>query len=251
MTRSMMAQAITVALGFTTSLATPAFALQEYFNDFQTAVGAELSSNASTLGLDHTPTPSDGSRMFLGRSDGSPILGLSNETVTLELTGLAAHSELKLTFDFYAIQSLDGNNQGGGNDVFTFAVDGGPTLLDTTIAITAFGGTQAFPDNRPAANPPGTGASEPNNSLGYGFFGDNVYPISTTFGHAGSTVKITFTGSGLQDINDESWGIDNLKVQSFCKAEFCQTPIPTVPEPTSLLLLGSGLAGLMAWSQRK
>jgi hypothetical protein len=53
------------------------------------------------------------------------------------------------------------------------------------------------------------------NSLGYFFQGmpmDAVYRIRLTFEHNNPTVVLDFTGSSLQIIEDESWGIDNVRV---------------------------------------
>ena len=73
---------------------------------------------------------------------------------------------------------------------------------------------------------------EPINSLGYTFYGDNVYHLSFTFPHSGD-LMVSFTASGLQSLNDESWGLDNVKVET-----------DVIPLPGTLLLFGSGLLGL-------
>ena len=215
-----------------------------YSNNFETAVGPELSTNfAGGLTIDRTPT---GSRGFLGRNDQSPILGVGEtDVVTLTLNGLAAHNNTTLSFDFYAINSLDGYGPGGGTgENYRVAVGGGPTLLNTNFAVHPSSTSQAYPGSVPTdQNPPRTGADE-NNSLGYitvfaGLGGDSVYNLSFTFPHSDSSLSVSFTYAGLQELSDESWGIDNLRVDIDSAAE-------TVPEPGTLLLLGGGLAGLAA-----
>ncbi|MCX5984418.1 MAG: dockerin type I domain-containing protein [Nostocales cyanobacterium LacPavin_0920_SED1_MAG_38_18] len=59
--------------------------------------------------------------------------------------------------------------------------------------------------------PGGTGAVE-NNTLGYNWVGDSVYHLSYTFTNVSDALTLNFIGSGLQEITDESWGLDNVKV---------------------------------------
>jgi len=175
---------------------TDAAAVNVYFNNFQTVVGPELSTNGpDPLGLDTTPI---GSRKFLGRSDGSPDLGLNNETVTLTLTGLSAHTAVTVGLKLFVIQSWDGNVS-PGPDIWQAGHSGSLTnLQNTTFGIAL--GPQCYPSDCPASNAARTGADEPNNSLGYGFFGDNVYDLSYSFAHTASTLTVKFTASGLQGL---------------------------------------------------
>jgi hypothetical protein len=73
---------------------------------------------------------------------------------------------------------------------------------------------------------------------------DTATHPSFTFAHSGSTLAITFQALGLQGITDESWGIDNLSVDLALVT-------PGVPEPGTLLLVGGGLAGLVALRRRR
>jgi len=59
-------------------------------------------------------------------------------------------------------------------------------------------------------------------------------PRFQQFAHTGSVVTIDFwmEGVGLQDLNDESWAMDNLRVVAFTAA---------VPEPTTYALMLAGL----------
>jgi len=216
--------------------ATAAHAVTVYFNDFETAVGPELTSTSGPLGIDRTPT---GNRGFLGRLDQSPILGLNNETVTLSLSGLAAHTSATVTLKLFILQSWDGNNA-PGPDIWQAGHSGSlVNLQNTTFGIAQ--SPQCFPADCPASNPARTGADEPPNSLGYTFFGDSVYDLSYTFAHTGPAFTLQFTASDLQLIEDESWGVDNLRVEINQAA---------VPEPMSLLLVALGLAGV-ALTRRK
>jgi hypothetical protein len=169
--------------------------------------------------------------------NGQSFLGeFNNETVTLTVTDLPTHTQVTVEFDLYVIRSWDGNQtqisesfsaeeQRIRAGAVTFSPElaagrigpdffrvhsGGVTLLDATFSNWA-GGTQNYPTENAAAQ---TGAAAIN-SLGYFFQGmpmDAVYRIRLTFEHNNPTVVLDFTGSSLQIIEDESWGIDNVRV---------------------------------------
>jgi hypothetical protein len=182
-----------------------------YRADFEgTAVaGAEWSARTTDL------TP-EGGRRFLGRFAG-------NEAVTLSLGGLPAHRSVTVSFDLYVIQSWDGDGSlGSGPDIWGVGVVGGSTLLQTTFS--NYNGTngifipQHYPDAFPGTgvlHPGRTGAAE-NNTLGYtnGDRQDAVYRLTFTFSHDQGSVALRFAGQGLQGNLDESWGLDNVQVQT-------------------------------------
>lgn len=74
---------------------------------------------------------------------------------------------------------------------------------------------QAYPDTYPGGqNLPFTGAVEVN-KLGYVAVKrpmDSVYHIVVSFPHSAKSLILTFAANGTQDIDDESWGLDNLQV---------------------------------------
>ena len=70
---------------------------------------------------------------------------------------------------------------------------------------------------------------------------DSVYHISLTFDHTVSGLELSFFGLGLQELEDESWGLDNVTVS---------TTAP-VPLPAPALLLGASLLGLARMRRRK
>jgi len=177
-----------------------------YNNNFEGAVG-EGWSNTST---DTTPS----GRIFLGR--------FGNDTVSLTLTGLPDHTDVTVSFDLFIIGAWDGNrtDNGLGPDLWTVSVRGGLTLIQTT-----FGNgdpnsvyRQSYPGWYPDAQNPKRSGAEENNTLGYpdpsGFtpIQDSVYQLSFKFSHSASTLTLDFAGAGLQSLDDESWGLDNLRV---------------------------------------
>jgi hypothetical protein len=194
-----------------------------YSNTFESAAGSEWSK--TTL----SATPSG--RRFLGE--------FNNETVRLGLANLPSHGRVQVEFDLYLIRSWDGNMMNTpaslrelyaqvapqsaaaldgiiGPDEWQLQADG-HTLLHTTFANwqdPRF--RQAYPGAYPGGdNPPRTGAAE-NNTLGYSFITvsnmDAVYHLTFTMPHAASTLALDFAAMGLQSIDDESWGLDNVQV---------------------------------------
>jgi hypothetical protein len=177
-----------------------------YSGDFEGVVSGEW-SNATT---DITPS----GRMFLGR--------FGNGTVSLTLTNLPEHTDVTVSFDLFIIGAWDGNrtDNGLGPDLWTASVRGGLTLIQTS-----FGNgdpnsvyRQSYPGWYPDAQNPKRSGAEENNTLGYpdpsGLtpIQDSVYQLSFKFSHSASTLTLDFSGAGLQSLDDESWGLDNVRV---------------------------------------
>jgi hypothetical protein len=190
-----------------------------YQHDFETPAGSEW----CLLRQDVTPS----GRGFLGQ--------FSNETACLQLKNIPQHTWLKVSFDLYLIRSWNGNQETWGPfspnapglsgaellgpdwvvgpDRFQIQADGRP-LLETTFAnYPNF--PQAYPGSYPGGNyPTQTGAAEIN-KLGYNFDAspmDSVYHLAFVFQHSSSQLELDFSALGLQEITNESWGLDNLQV---------------------------------------
>ena len=188
-----------------------------YFNDFESIVGAEWSNGKTDV------TPAARARGFLGQ--------FGDENVILTLSDLPAHTQATVSFDLFILRSWDGNNQIHGPDIWQLKVDGGPTLLHTTFAnapVNFEDFRQAYPDDYPGGDyPPYTGATEIK-TLGYTDAPDSVYHLRYTFDHIASIMSLDFSGQGLQEIKDESWGLDNVEVMILSALDF--NGEQTVPE---------------------
>ena len=199
----------------------PAAAAVVYSNDF--SVDAAGFSGAGSV-----QTAPDGTK-FLG------FLTLGG-MADLDLAGLDPHTAVNLTFDLYAIRSLDGNGEFCcGPDGFEVTVDGVTVLLDSTFT-TWSGNSQNYPVAGSAYSSGKTGGSA--DAFGYGvYYGPaDIYRFSFDIPSAASSIKFSFSGNTDQDWDDEGFGIDNVVVSTTA-----------VPEPSTyaLMLAGLGLGGLM------
>jgi hypothetical protein len=171
-----------------------------YWNDFEGILGEEWNFSSS---ISATPV---GDRKFLGE--------FANDIVTLDLKNLPPHTRLIVSFDLFILKSWDGNRTDVGPDRFQFAVRNGPILLDTTFS-NYDPITQGYPGTLTDNFQAKTGAHE-SNTLGYTHpslgFADAVYQMTFSFDHTDPQVILDFQGVNLQDIADESWGLDNVRV---------------------------------------
>jgi hypothetical protein len=151
--------------------------------------------------------------------------------VCLSLDSLPYHNWVTVSFDVYVIRSWNGNViSAGGNapltqDVLAPNVIVGPDKwqLDAagqTLLLTTFANypehDQAYPGWYPGSSYPSSSGALEQNTLGYIWDStpmDAVYRLSFTFLHNGETLEIDFSGMGLQALSDESWGLDNVRVE--------------------------------------
>jgi len=185
-----------------------------YEHDFDSPVGYEWSEGSRSTTPNHA-------RTFLGE--------FSGENVVLNLELLPDHCSVTVSFDLLIIGSWEGSTgYFAGPD--TFDVDASvpgdccpvKNLLHASFANCSCR-YQSYPDTYPNVYHPGLTGAEEVESLGYGDTMDSVYHMSFTFYHWRDTLQLSFAGNqGLQGVNDESWGLDNLVVEvnsnSCCRA---------------------------------
>ncbi len=182
-----------------------------------------------------------------GKAFGADFIRMGDGTAstTFALSGLAGHTSLSLDFLLAAIDSLDGTaNDGVGPDFFSVAIDlDGDGTTETTlwnynylncdrvngIQNAPAGGTLAYRQDLFASG-------------GDTCFFDSAYDMGVqsafqNIAHTLSTLTLTFGVSNLQNVGDESYGIDALSATLNGTSD-------EVPEPAMLGLFGLGALGL-------
>lgn len=192
-----------------------------YFDNFSTS-DANAVKGWSNYMIDHTRNGTN--TPFLGR--------FTNDGSTLTIGCLPVNTYITLSFDIYILGSMDGNaiypitgKHGPGPDVFTFLVSDpravnpvteGQVLLKTTFTNWSFF-KQAYPGSFPGSNFPGMTGATAVNTLGYDYLGilkDSTYHLRLTFYNTRETQMFVFNGTGLQVLWDESWGINNVAINT-------------------------------------
>lgn len=147
---------------------------------------------------------------------GSMIRSPTGNLVTLTLNNLPRHKFLSMDFLFAAIDSLDGTGVFPAGDFFNVKVDGVSVFRESFANATADEVQSYVPSpGLELARRIDLGFSGPG-----GYYTDSAYALGheaafKNIPHKASTAVITFImeGDGIQNLDDESWGIDNLIVQ--------------------------------------
>jgi hypothetical protein len=204
-----------------------------FSTDFESGVPAQISAgSALTEGVQGYNGLGVSGNHFTGQF----LRSATGNIISLSLSNLPSHSAISLDFLFAAIDSLDGTGGFPSGDFFKVTLDGNQLFRESFA--------NATPTQIQSYVPP-TGVQLARHvDLGFsgpgGFYTDSAYylgadPVFQNIAHTSSSAVLTFVveGIGIQDLRDESWAMDNLKVSI--------TPIPI---PTTGLLLLSGLSFL-------
>jgi PASTA domain len=177
---------------------------EENFNDFD----KDLTIAWSNPKVEMTP---NGKTRFLGQ--------FGTESVKLTLDKLPPHKTVTAKFDLYILKTWDGDQPALGPDVWGLKLEDTAVLINTTFTnVEQF--KQRFACKSGEETTPaclGGGAIGPFgaaaiNSLGFGPW-DSVHKIKRTFAHDRSFLMLTFFGELKEQINDESWGLDNMRIE--------------------------------------
>ncbi len=198
-----------------------------YQNDFESGtIDSHWSSSA------HLDTSTTLFTKFMGRfSNNAPPTQYNNVILTIPSTppptgnnggggGGGGGQPYTLSFDFYCLDSWDGNSTTIGPDLFEVYINN-TNYFSYTFTNNGPGYTQSYPV-LPTIGP---------SLLAFNAMDkDSIYrniTIPFSVGTA-TSIAIKWQSTGLQGIQDESWGIDNVSVNY------------NAPTPGSLALLGLG-----------
>ncbi|MDF7800708.1 FG-GAP-like repeat-containing protein [Pontiellaceae bacterium B1224] len=172
------------------------FGASVYTNDFESGIGPEWSLTTLESSVPNPFTT------FSGR--------LGNDTQTLTVSNLTIGAAYSVFFDLYIIDTWD-----GGADRFNVDI-AASNVFSHSFHYNA--SSQTYPE------PPDFGPV----NYGFGGTGDSVYRnIEVVFTAVSNSSPISFYGSGLQAVSDESWGIDNVVVETLSPTIIDMTSLPS------------------------
>jgi hypothetical protein len=211
-----------------------------FFSDFDSTLPAEIAPGTALL---------TGVQYFAGlgptgnQFGGNFLRSATGNGVTLTLNNLPTHSSVSLGFLFAAIDSLDGTGTYPSGDFFRIDIDG-QTVFRESFANAVASQLQSYV-------PPAGVELARHQNLGFGgpdgYYTDSAYdfgvdPRFRNIAHSASSLTVSFLieGEGIQSLDDESWAMDNLRVE-----------VEAVPVPAAAWLFGSGVVGLAGLARRR
>lgn len=209
MTRPLLALALAVA---SLSAQAAPTKITVFKTNFDNGIPAQIEpGTATTADVQGYAGLAYGRRAFGGQM----LRSATGNLVTLTLTNLPAHKHLGVDVLFAAIDSLDGTGTFPSGDFFNVEVDG-VSVFRESFANATESQVQSYLPTKPGfvlARRVDLGFSQGT------YYLDSAYwlggePRLKRIAHTGSSAVITFRieGEGIQDLNDESWGMDALKV---------------------------------------
>ena len=181
---------------------------------------SNFSEDAGALWSNSTRSTSPSGEIFLGE--------FGNGGTSLILEELPDHSRVSVSFDLYILRSWDGNQVELPDDFDPYQpiVEGqaatriGPDIFqvrsgDTILLDATFSNWAQFTQNYPSLDSPAQSGAVAVNTLGYIYRDwqkDATYRIHLSFDHSNPMLVLDFVALGLQALEDESWGIDNVSV---------------------------------------
>jgi hypothetical protein len=198
-----------------------------------------VAASAVRAGLDVSDTPnlvwSNGKTSVTPECDVKFHGDFSNECITATLDKLPAHDYLQISVQLLIIRSWDGSARANGPgrmgpDFFRLGLDDGRTLVhacfSNTPVLSGFapaGAWQTYPSPVPGDRVPYMTGADFKNNFGYIFpkMGnqpsitvrqDALYTLKMTVPHSGEKVALKFSGMGLQELADESWGVTSVRI---------------------------------------
>lgn len=216
------------------SVAIPAQAAIVFHDDFDApdviGAGISLAITGNTLDFRTADVGAWNAGGWSGTFYRNATAGNPATMTQLSFSGLAAHNVVSMSFIAGLLDSWDSRNGAPSPDNLDIYIDG--TLVASLTAANASGNIWDFGG--------GSALAQCVQADGHQFFCDTLVDWSKTFAHTGSTLTLGLqaSGRGWQAGDDESWGIDNIKIDYFMRGG-------GVPEPAAwaMMLAGFGIVG--------
>ncbi len=220
---------VVLALTSLLLLVSSAFGITVFTTDFEAGLPAAFSGAGSVQATGGFSGLGFGSDHLRNDSAGNPAAAS-----VLSLAGLGAHTLLNLHLDMIAWDSWDGHAGCCNPDLFNVEVDGALVFQADFRNVDGFSNPNVVVGPAVIELTPGLLADH-----GLNLWGDSGFRIALTgLSHSSGTATIRFfaSGAGWQSGFDESWGIDNVHVETNAGG--------VVPEPGAWTLLGGGLMAI-------
>jgi len=157
----------------------------------------------------------------------------NDDAFTISLGSLSEHDNISLSFDLFAMDSLDGVSMNQeAPDTFGFKIDG----VEYDWIFRARGGSETNPDRT-------WDTGDYNDVVTWGSidrYFEN-YNDGFTIEHSGETLEVEFFVRNLQAVYDESFRVENINItSSFSGSALNNVSAPIMFSSVGFLLLGFG-----------